>query len=67
MISLCRSYWTPDGEGGFLEGTLESENGAKCVVSIGHEKKTFKREQLQQVVSLNLKRGECAQRFSMEM
>ena len=39
----------PDGEGGFNEGLLESENGGKVVVAIKHEKKTFKKEQIQQV------------------
>ena len=24
-----KSFWVPDGEGGFVEGQLESENGAK--------------------------------------
>ena len=44
-----KSYWVPDGDGGFVEGLLESENGAKVQVSIGHDKKVFKREQIQQV------------------
>jgi hypothetical protein len=39
----------PDGEGGFDEALLESENGGKVVVAIKHEKKTFKKEQIQQV------------------
>ncbi len=41
----------PDGEGGFDEALLESENGGKVVVAIKHEKKTFKKEQIQQVYS----------------
>jgi hypothetical protein len=41
----------PDGEGGFDEALLESENGGKVVVAIKHEKKTFKKEQIQQVFS----------------
>ena len=24
-----KSFWVPDGEGGFVEGQLETENGAK--------------------------------------
>ena len=44
-----KSYWVPDGDGGFVEGLLETENGAKVQVSIGHDKKVFKREQIQQV------------------
>ena len=44
-----KSYWVPDGDGGFVEGLLESENGGKAQVSIGHDKKVFKREQIQQV------------------
>ena len=49
-----RSFWVPDGEGGFLEGTLEAENGGKVQVTVGHEKKTFKKEQIQQVQSIPL-------------
>ena len=45
-----RSFWVPDGDGGFVEGLLESENGGKVQVSIGHEKKVFKKEQIQQVI-----------------
>ena len=37
-----KSYWCPDGSGGFVEGLLESDDGKKAVVNIGHEKKTFK-------------------------
>jgi hypothetical protein len=47
-----RSYWVPDGEGGFDEALLESETGGKVVVAIKHEKKTFKKEQIQQVGTL---------------
>ena len=47
---MFRSFWVPDGEGGFNEGLLESENGGKVVVSVGHEKKTFKKEVIQQVL-----------------
>ena len=34
-----KSYWCPDGEGGFLESLLESNEGGKAVVLIGHEVK----------------------------
>ena len=44
-----KSYWVPDGDGGFVEAMLESENGGKVQVSIGHEKKVFKKELIQQV------------------
>ena len=44
-----KSFWVPDGEGGFVEGMLESENAGKVQVSIGHDKKVFKRDQIQQV------------------
>ena len=71
-----KSYWVPDGEGGFLEGSLESEAAGKVggtvwemedgfsyikelgtmvisahqvVVTVNHEKKTLKKEQIQQV------------------
>ena len=46
---VFRSYWVPDGEGGFLEGLVESENGGKVVVTIQHEKRTLKNDQIQQV------------------
>lgn len=29
-----KSFWVPDGEGGFVEGQLESENGAKVWLNI---------------------------------
>ena len=29
-----KSFWVPDGEGGFVEGQLESENGAKVSLNI---------------------------------
>jgi len=44
-----KSFWVPDGAGGFLEGLVESENNGKVTVAIQHEKKTFKQEQIQQV------------------
>jgi len=44
-----KSFWVPDGDGGFVEGMLESENGGKVQVLLGHEKKVFKKEQIQQV------------------
>ena len=52
-MCVVRSYWVPDGEGGFDEALLESENGGKVVVSIKHEKKTFKKEQIQQVQNVS--------------
>ena len=44
-----RSYWVPEGDGGFVEGMVESEMGGKVQVAIGHDKKVFKKEQIQQV------------------
>ena len=32
-----KSYWVPDGKGGYLEGMLESIDGGKAVVMCGHE------------------------------
>ena len=32
-----KSYWTPDGKGGYMEGMLESMDGGKAVVMCGHE------------------------------
>ena len=34
-----KSYWVPDGQGGFVEGLLESNEGGKATVMIGHEVK----------------------------
>ena len=41
-----KSIWVPDDEGGFLEAMLQSDDGKKAVVMIGHEKKTFKSDQI---------------------
>ena len=49
-----KSFWVPDGDGGFVEGMLESENGGKVQVLLGHEKKVFKKEQIQQVLILSI-------------
>ena len=32
-----KSVWVPDGEGGFKEALLQSEEGGKSVVLVGHE------------------------------
>ena len=32
-----KSYWCPDGKGGYLECLLESDEGGKAVVMCGHE------------------------------
>ena len=34
-----KSVWVPDGEGGFMEAMLDSENGGKTTVMCGHEVK----------------------------
>merc|ERR1712123_489705 len=44
-----KSYWCPDGSGGFSESLLQSDEGGKAIVMIGHEKKTFKSDQVGQV------------------
>ena len=44
-----KSHWCPDGSGGFVECLLENDDGKKATVMIGHEKKTFKSEELGQV------------------
>jgi myosin heavy chain 6/7 len=32
-----KSYWVPDDEGGFVEGLVQSDDGKKAVVMIGHD------------------------------
>ncbi len=32
-----KSYWIPDESGGFVEGLLQSDDGKKAVVLVGHE------------------------------
>ena len=32
-----KSYWCPDESGGFVEGLLQSDDGKKATVLIGHE------------------------------
>jgi hypothetical protein len=32
-----KSYWCPDGQGGFCECLVESDDGTKATVMIGHE------------------------------
>ncbi len=32
-----KSYWAPDGQGGFVDSLLQSDDGKKVVVMIGHE------------------------------
>ena len=44
-----KSVWVPDNDGGFVEALLDSEAGGKTTVMCGHEKKTFKSEQVGQV------------------
>ena len=31
-----KSYWAPDGKGGFMEGLVESNDGKKAVMMFGH-------------------------------
>merc|ERR1711963_769134 len=44
-----KSCWCPDGKGNYMECMLENDDGTKAVVMCGHEKKTFKSEQVGQV------------------
>jgi myosin heavy chain 6/7 len=48
-----KSYWCPNGlkedKAGFMECMLEADDGTKAVVMCGHEKKTFKSEEVGQV------------------
>merc|ERR1712106_1166149 len=44
-----KSYWCPDGDGGFIESLLEEDDGTKAVVQCGHEKKVFKSSEMGQV------------------
>ena len=32
-----KSYWCPDGKGGYMEGILEDDDGTKAVMLCGHE------------------------------
>ena len=44
-----KSFWCPDGQGGFQECLLENDDGKKATVMVGHEKKTYKSEELGQI------------------
>jgi len=45
-----KSVWVPNkANGGYLEGTMESKDGAKVTVNVGGEMKVFKEEQVCQV------------------
>ena len=44
-----KSYWVPDGKGGYREGLLETDDGTKAVVMCGHEKKAFKSTEVGQI------------------
>ena len=37
-----KSYWCPDGKGGYAQCMLENDDGAKAVVMCGHEVRIFK-------------------------
>ena len=40
-----KSVWVPNkADGGYLEGLLESKDGAKCSVKVGGEVKVFKEQ-----------------------
>jgi len=44
-----KSYWAPDGKGGYTECMLENDDGTKATVMVGHEKKVFKSEEVGQI------------------
>jgi len=44
-----KSYWCPDGKGGYAECMLENDDGTKAAVMMGHEKKVFKSEEVGQI------------------
>ena len=44
-----KSYWCPDGKNGFVECMLESDDGTKATVMIGHIKKALKSSEIGQV------------------
>jgi len=44
-----KSYWSPDGKGGFMECLLVEDDGKKATVMCGHEKKVFKSEEIGQI------------------
>ena len=35
-----KSYWGPDGQGGFREGLLQEDDGTKATMMMGHEVKS---------------------------
>ena len=45
-----KSVWVPNkADGGYLEGMLESKDGAKVTVTVGGEKKVFKEDTVCQI------------------
>jgi len=44
-----KSYWCPDGKGGYMESMLENDDGTKATVMCGHEKKVFKSDEVGQI------------------
>ena len=45
-----KSYWCPDGKGGYAQCMLENDDGAKAVVMCGHEVRIFKLFQSIQII-----------------
>ena len=41
-----KSVWCPDDDGGFIEGLLQSDDGKKATVLIGHEVRLSKIKEL---------------------
>ena len=37
-----KSYWAPDGKGGYMEGILEEADGAKSTMMFGHVVRNFR-------------------------
>ena len=57
-----KSVWVPNkAEGGYLEGMLESTDGAKVSVNVGGEVKVFKEDQVCQV---NHSKFDCAENMA---
>ena len=49
-----KSVWVPDGEGGFDEALIDTQEGDKVNVKVGWEPKTFESAQVMQVMSVEV-------------
>ena len=57
-----KSYWCPDGKGGYMESMLENVDGGKAVVMCGHEVRTHLIIIYEKIAKLSLKM--CRKRSS---